>query len=217
MKSKNPAPRRKPKNYSDSVYGARVTFADARVLDEYARTHRLAHAEVVRLCLHQFALRQQSARVLADTPTPVAATPLAEQLRPLHTRLDELAAGLRELAPHLVRSDAEVSSGTASASPATFSVAQHKLLEQVLVTVSLALRLQVNYLVAPVLDALPADQGTSLAAHVHVAEKGREQWSAATRAVFQRAGKRILQELGSVFLTPPETSTQTPHPQPSED
>lgn len=200
--------RRKTKHYSDLVYGARVTWADARVLDDYARAHNLARTDVVRLGLHQFALRQQMRRPTPDTPDTPALQAVAEQLRPVQTRLEELTALLREWAaclPHAHPAPPAASVATA----ATLTPAQHKLLEQILVTVSLALRLQVNYTIAPVLDALPSADNAALAPHLHQAAHGREQWSAATRAVFQRAGQRILQELGSVLTQAPESTPET--------
>ena len=65
-------------------------------------------------------------------------------------------------------------------------------------TVMLTLRLQVNYSVAPALDALPQDDdGAALTPHLANADNGREQWSATTRAVYQRTGKRILAEIAA--------------------
>lgn len=56
------APRKKrarKKQFTGEIYGARLAHEDARVVDDYARQKGLDRSDVVRLGMHQFALRQQ--------------------------------------------------------------------------------------------------------------------------------------------------------------
>lgn len=206
--------RHKPKNYAPEMYGARLPYSDARILDDYASAHRQTRADVVRLALHHFALKQQM-RLNAKngvSPTP-AEQAFEEQLRPLQARLDELAGQLRELiqAPRRTRPAAsDITAGSDSvAALAQLLNPQQQLLEQLLVTVMLTLRLQVNYTVAPALAALPQDDhGAALTPHLANADNGREQWSAATRAVYQRTGKRILAEIEAAAAKVAQPPTQ---------
>jgi hypothetical protein len=192
--------RYKPKNYSPEMYGARLPFEDARILDDYAAARRQTRADVVRLALHHFALKQQMRLSAKNGAPPHMEQALTEQLRPLQTRLDELAGQLRELVQTTPRTR-PATAGIPSASDPVAALAQlmnaqQQLLEQLLVTAMLTLRLQVNYTVAPVLDALPQhDDGAALTPHLASADNGREQWSAVTLAVYRRTGKRILAEI----------------------
>ena len=208
--------RYKPKNYAPEMYGARLPYSDARILDDYATAHRQTRADVVRLALHHFALKQQM-RLSTKNGTPPAPPEqaLTEQLRPLQARLDELAGQLHELVQTTRRTRpaaSEITAGTDSvAALAQLINPQQQLLEQLLVTVMLTLRLQVNYSVAPALDALPQDDdGAALTHHLANTDNGREQWSAATRAVYQRTGKRILAEIAAATARAAQPPADSP-------
>ena len=54
--------RHKRKNYTDEIYGARLQFEDARILDDYGKANRLDRSEVVRRGLHHFVLWQKDSR-----------------------------------------------------------------------------------------------------------------------------------------------------------
>ena len=194
-----------------------MPLADALVLEDYARAQRLTRSEVVRLALHEFALRQQMLAGSKTNTAPLTAQTLAEQLRPLQMSLNELAASLHELAPALLAAKVATLHTTsptplgqaAKAAPETTRqpwAALQQQMEQILVTAMLTLRLQVNYTLAPVLDALPAHDKAGLTAHLETAARGRERWSEATRAVYQRTGQRILQELESTTSQAEQTS-----------
>ena len=194
--------RYKPKNYAPEMYGARLPYSDARIIDDYAAARQQTRADVVRLALHHFALKQQMRRTAPNSAPPPIEQAFTEQLRPLQARLDELAGQLGELVQTTRRkrpTDSEITAGPASIAALAQLLNPHQqLLEQLLVTVMLTLRLQVNYSVAPALDALPQDDdGAALTPHLANADNGREQWSAATRAVYQRTGKRILAEIAA--------------------
>lgn len=200
MKAKTSPLRHKPQHYSETVFGARVPLAEAVILEDYARAQRQTRSDVVRLALHEFTLRQQMLSGSKTNSAPLTAQTLAEQLRPLQMSLDEFAASFHALAPALLAAQITTPQTTAPTPPETLRqplAALQQQMEQLLVTAMLTLRLQVNYTLAPVLDALPAHDKAALTRHLETAERGREVWSEATRAVYQRTGQRILQELAN--------------------
>ena len=48
------AKRHRRRNFTEEVYGARLTYEDARVIDDYAKANNLDRSEAVRRGLHQF-------------------------------------------------------------------------------------------------------------------------------------------------------------------
>jgi hypothetical protein len=73
--------------------------------------------------------------------------------------------------------------------------AEHKqLLEQTLMAVMLGLRLQINYLVEPVLSESETRADDDIAKYLQAAVLGREKWCETTHKVISRTGKRILFE-----------------------
>jgi hypothetical protein len=92
------AKRRKPSGYTKSVYGARLKHEDARIIDDYVRSNESDRTTVVRLALHQFALRQQ---MLFDGDAESDKQPnesVAAQLSDIKMRLEEMFALTAEMA-----------------------------------------------------------------------------------------------------------------------
>jgi hypothetical protein len=146
-----------------------------------------------------------------DRLIPLTEQTLAEHLQPLATSLAELTASYRALAPALLHQPGPLPAEAGHTALATLLERQQQVLEKLLVTAMLTLRLQVTYTVAPVLDGLPQqDGGAALTPHLAAADQGREQWSAATRAVYQRTGKRVLAEIeaATARAAPPLADSQ---------
>ena len=203
--------RRKPSKYPSDVYGARLPLDDAKILDDYANKHNLERADVVRLGLHQFALRQQMRVRVEESQNQLQEPTLSEQIAPLKTKLDELEAALNNLTTYLsvnyqrslstsINSDFDIAQqrGFNNEFAPHFErvfTEQRQMLERILVTATLALRLYVSYSVEPTLSRLTSDKKGELAAYLLAADKGREYWSEATRQVVKRMGNRILLDL----------------------
>lgn len=203
-----PPGRHKTKNFTELIYGARVTFEDARQLDDYARKNRLSRSAAVRLALHQFALQQQLRYRRKDPAQVLQEQLLAEQLAPLAARLEELSALLAGPGAAVFETPpparAKPASGPRSGGPpgplrAAASGPPRQspqiLLEKVLAIVSLILRLQVNFLVAPVLGQIIEDNPAALAVYLADSVSGCEAWDQETRALLERTEQRILEEL----------------------
>ena len=90
--------RRKPSGYTKSVYGARLKHEDARIIDDYARSNESDRTTVVRLALHEFALRQQ---MLSDVNAESDRQPnesVVSQMSDIKMRLEEMFALTVEMA-----------------------------------------------------------------------------------------------------------------------
>jgi hypothetical protein len=218
VSSKAAGTRHKRKNFTEEVYGARLPFEDARVIDDYAKANRLDRSEVVRLGMHQFALRQKMLHPRKDPVRESLEQVVAEQMEPFRRRTEEMMVLLNDLAGYVVEQGrslppSPVEGGNQRASAphdeaavapplAQFFSEQKQLLEQTLMAVMLALRLHVNYLVEPVLSASEARAGGEAERHLRAAILGREEWCETTRRVVARTGKRLLFE--SKLITPEE-------------
>jgi hypothetical protein len=216
VSSKAAVTRHKRKNFTEEVYGARLPFEDARVIDDYAKANRLDRSEVVRLGMHQFALRQKMLHPRKDPVRESLEQVVCEQIEPVRQRTEEMMVMLNDLAGYIVEQGrslphSPVRDGdrraslsldeTAVAPPLAQIYSEHKqLLEQTLMAVMLALRLHVNYLVEPVLSASEARAGGEAERHLRAAIMGREEWCVTTRKVIARTGKRLLFE--SNLITP---------------
>ena len=216
--------RRRKRQYTDEMYGARPEHGDARFLDEYARLNGLERTEVVRIALHKFVLLQQMKYPRKDGFQELQERVFREHFAALFERLEALSATLQELpqevaALHLA-STFRVAAGGAELCD-TFVVdgekdgcflrhvesiltEQKRTLEQVLLASTLALRLAVNYLVEPQLRSLEASNRAALEPHLRAAQEGKAGWSEATSEVVRRTGKQVLRELN--FATPEKES-----------
>lgn len=202
--------RHKRRNFTAEVYGARLPFEDARIIDDYAKANNLDRSEVVRQGLHHFALRQQMRYHKKDPLRESLEQVVAEQIAPVRERTEEMAALLRDLTNFIVEQGqnqpARSTTGADGAASPTVDnsmvaahtariLAEHKgLLEQTLMAVMLGLRLLVDYLIDPVLSASERRAGDEVEQHLQAAILGRERWCMATHKVFARTGKRILFE-----------------------
>jgi hypothetical protein len=210
------AARRKRRNFTEEVYGARLPFEDARVLDDYARANSLDRSEVVRLGLHQFALRQQMLYHKKDPLRETLEQVVADQLAPVLRRADEMASILNDLACFVAERGRSLVVGVAqgdegkplqqvgkeaAATPDARVSAEYKqLLEQTLMAVMVSLRLQVNFLVEPLLSACEGRADGEGERQLRVAILGRDLWCETTRKVIARTGKRILFESNLISL-----------------
>lgn len=201
----------KPSNYPSEVYGARLKLDDAKILDDYAKKHNLERADVVRLGLHQFALHQQMLVRVEKTESELQEQSVSEQIAPLKAQLDELSEILNSFTAYICNNHQQNPSATirddfdiakqhnsdnefASYFEKVFTE-QRQILEKILVTVTLAFRLYVDYTVEPALRTLTSSNTNELAAYLQAADKGREYWSEATRQVIRRTGNRVLLDL----------------------
>ena len=210
--------RRRRRNFTVEMYGARLPHEDARVIDDYAEANKIDRAEAVRQALHLFALRQKMVRTKKDPLRESLEQVVAEQIAPIRQRTEEMMAMLNDLAGYVVehglslprgteedgdrRAPASHDGGTVAPPYAHALSEQRRLVEQTLMLVMLALRLHVNYLVEPVLSASEAHPGVEAERHLRAAITGPEEWCGTTRKVVARTGKRLLFE--SKLITPEE-------------
>ena len=202
------APRKKrarKKQFTDEIYGARLKHEDARVVDDYARQKGLDRSDVVRLGMHQFALRQQmlfqhksSLEEMQEQVFREHFAALGGQLEALHSALQELPQTLVEL--HLRqtfpdRAD-EAQGGELIQAVGREFPKQRRALEQALFASVLTLRLVTNYLVEPQLRRLDAPDGADFEPHLRAAAKGKEAWSTVLGAIMKLTGERVMSELG---------------------
>lgn len=210
--------RRRRRNFTVEMYGARLPYEDARVIDDYAKANKLDRAEVVRQGLHQFALRQKMIRTKKDPLRESLEQVVAEQIEPVRQRTEEVMVLLNDLANLVVErgrnplgghmkdggdgASRPLNEGTVAPLYAHILSEQKQLLEQTLMAVMLALRLHVNYLVEPVLSASETRSDDEAERHLQAAIMGREEWCRTTRKVVARTGKRLLFE--SSLISPEE-------------
>ena len=202
--------RRRRRNFTEEVYGARLPYDDARIIDDYANANKLDRSEAVRHGLHQFALRQKMIRTKKDPLRESLEQVVAEQIAPVKERTEEVMVLLSDLVNLVVERgqnppDGHTKDGGGGASLPLHegSVAppyahvlkeQKQLLERTLMAVTLALRLHVSYLIEPALSASEARSGVEVERHLRAAITGSGQWCETTRKVVTRTGKRILFE-----------------------
>lgn len=202
--------RNKKQRYSKEVFGARVPHEDARILDDYGKLHKLERSDVVRVAIHQFALRQQMSYHKKDPLRETMEQAVAAQIAPIHNRIEEMAAMFHHLAQAFVQTQqtlAVPSSAGASTAHEELGVAyqqthdfkeQKQLLEKTLMAAMLALRLHVNYVVEPILREANESASGEAQAYLQGATQGRDMWSEITREVITRTGNRILFELNLI-------------------
>jgi hypothetical protein len=186
--SVSPAPtvaRHKRRNFTAEVYGARLEFEDARIIDDYAKANKRDRSEVVREGLHLFALRQQMLRTKKDPLRELLEQVVAEQITPFQQRTEEMMTLLNDIVNFIIeqsQSDAvhpaarnagEVvptqSQGRIKSPIEQALAAQRGLIEQTLMTVTLGLRLLVDYLIDPMLRAGEARSDDEVAKRLEAA------------------------------------------------
>jgi hypothetical protein len=94
--------RHRRRNFTAEVYGARLPYEDARVIDDYARANKLDRSEAVRRGLHQFVLRQKMLYTRKDPLRESLEQVVAEQIEPVRQRTEEMMALLNDLAGYVV-------------------------------------------------------------------------------------------------------------------
>lgn len=197
--------RARRKQFTGEIYGARLTHEDARVVDDYARRKGLDRSDVVRLGMHQFALRQQMRYQPKSALEEMQEQIFREYFAEFGGRLDALASALQELPRTLfglqARTVFPARSGNAEEheSPGlTGGEIPHerRALEQALFASVLTLRLVTNYLVEPQLRRLDAPDGEDFEPHLRAATEGKEAWSTVLGAVMKLTGERVMGELG---------------------
>jgi hypothetical protein len=189
----------KRKKYTSEIYGARLEFEDARILDDYGKVNKLDRSDVVRLGLHQFALRQQMRHHKKDPLRETLEQIVAEKIEPLNNHVEEVAVALHEVAEAVIQIRQTQPDGIEFAhTEGEFASEQKQLIEQTLMAAMLALRLHVNYLVEPVLRGIEARSGSGAEVHLQAAIQGRDRWCETTREVITRTGNRILFELNMI-------------------
>lgn len=216
------ATRRRRKQFTDTTYGARLAHEDARIADDYARDHRLDRADVVRLAMHQFALRQQMRYKPKDPLREMQEQVFKEHFAPVISHLEAITATLAELMQAFAGLCANATSpfgefrdgddlNTPDAGETTSRGAglleQKRLLESILMASTLSLRLHVNYLVEPQLRRLNDGDTAALKPHLRIAAQGKAGWCAPTREVVKRTGEQVLRELNLLPVDAPDDIT----------
>jgi hypothetical protein len=197
--------RARKKQFTDEIYGARLKHEDARVVDDYARQKGLDRSDVVRLGMHQFALRQQMRFQHKSSLEEMQEQVFREHFAALGGQLDALRSALQELPQTLVelhmRQALPGAVGEEEGVEPVQSVGrelpkQRRALEQALFASVLTLRLVTNYLVEPQLRRLDAPDGVDFEPHLRAAAKGKEAWGTVLGAVMKLTGERVMSELG---------------------
>ena len=212
--------RARRKQFTSEIYSARLAHEDARLVDDYARRQRLDRSDVVRLGMHQFALRQQMRYQPKSDLEEMREQVFREHFAPVAEQLNALAVTLQELPQTLLafRSRQPFPNGNGDArnsetDPSGSELArrleseissQRRALEQALFASVLTLRLVTNYLVEPQLRRLDGSDGAALEPHFRAASEGREAWGAGLAAVMKLTGERVMTELG--FAQPAKAS-----------
>ncbi len=179
--------RNKRKTFTDRTYGARLPYEDARVLDDFAKRNKLDCADVVRLAVKQFVVRQEMKYQPKDAVRVAVEGVISAQLAPLVTLIEK----------RLPESDvaSQIDSPLRE---------QKQLLERVLLASTLAMRLFVNYSVEPDLRATNAQDANETTARLLAADSGRDAWCDLTKQVIKRTGQRVRHDLK---LQPPNATT----------
>ena len=207
--------RKRKRQYTEQIYGARPEYADARIIDEYASRNGLDRAEVVRQALHLFALRQGLKYPAKDALRDMQEQVFREYFAELFERLEAISKTLHELPAEVAGCNTEAPFRFLGAAPDTSSAhanigetggeftarleflisGQNRVLEQILLTSTFVLRLLVNYHVDPQLRRLDPLKPESIAPYLLAADQGTASWSAPTVEVMRRTGEKIQSEL----------------------
>ncbi|MGB8510889.1 MAG: hypothetical protein WCD76_21125 [Pyrinomonadaceae bacterium] len=197
--AKTPAPetnpvarkrRKRRRQYTERIYGARPLYEDARIIDEYASRNGLDRAEVVRKALHMFALRQGMKYPSKDALQEMQEKVFREYFAELFERVEALSQSLRE------QPNNGADGGFVSRNEYLLN-GQNPVLDQILLTSTMALRLLVNYLIDPQLRQLDPANPASIEPYFRDADRGTASWSKTTAEVVSRTGKKIVGELNS--------------------
>ena len=203
--------RARRKQFTSEIYSARLAHEDARVVDDYARRKGLDRSDVVRLGMHQFALRQQMRYQPKSALEEMQEQVFREYFAEFGGRLDALDSALRELPRTLVELQARTAfpagSGEAGAGESAKSTGgeiprERRALEQALFASVLTLRLVTNYLVEPQLRRLAAPGGEDFEPHLRAATGGKEAWGTVLGSVMKLTGERVMAELGFAPAAP---------------
>ncbi len=178
--------RHKKKTFTDRTYGARLPYEDARVLDDYAERNKLDRADVVRLAVKQFVVRQSMKYQPKDAVRAAVEEVISEHLAPVIALLEK-------------RSTDNHPAGQIN-SPLR---EQKQLLERVLLASTLTMRLFVTYSVEPDLCATDARNSDEIKDHLLAADSGRDAWCDLTKHVIKRTGQRIIHDLN---MRPPNAT-----------
>jgi hypothetical protein len=203
--------KRKRQNYTSDVYGARLSFEDARILDDYGKANGLDRSNVVRRALHQFALKQQMLYYKKDPLREMTEQVIAEKIDPLYERVEEMISTFRGLANSIAQEKQTGPQGHQLNNSRNESTAQHvsedkrlqdlaskeqkKILDKIILTTTLALWLQVKYVVDPILRDAEARPGQKHIDYLAAADQVGASWCQTTRKVFHRTGERALFDL----------------------
>lgn len=197
--------RARKKQFTGEIYGARLAHEDARVVDDYARRKGLDRSDVVRLGMHQFALRQQMRYQPKSALEEMQEQVFREYFAEFGGRLDALASALQELPRTLIELQARTAFPAGSDKAGAGESAEltggevpreRRALEQALFASVLTLRLVTNYLIEPQLRRLDAPDGEDFEPHRRAATGGKEAWGTALGAVMKLTGERVMAELG---------------------
>lgn len=197
--------RARKKQFTSEIYGARLAHEDARVVDDYARRKGLDRSDVVRLGMHQFALRQQMRYQPKSALEEMQEQVFREYFAEFGGRLDALASALQELPRTLIELQAGTALPAGSGKAGGGETAEmgggeipreRHALEQALFASVLTLRLITNYLVEPQLRRLDAPDGDDFEPHLRAATGGKEAWGTVLGAVMKLTGERVMVELG---------------------
>lgn len=202
--------RSKSGNFPSEVYGARLKLDDAKILDDYGKKHNLERSDVVRVGLHHFALHQQMLVRVADAESELQESKVSEEIASLKAQLDELSQAINNLTAHFsnnklcslsshISDDSDVAKSRDFNNEFTSNVErvfteQMQMLERILLTVTIAFRLYVNYMLEPVLRPI-ANKESELPAHLDAADKGRENWSQVMQTIFEHTRDRVILDM----------------------
>lgn len=182
--TRQPITRRRLKQYTAGTYGARLPYADARFMDDFCEQNKMERADAVRLAIKQFVARQQLKYQRKDPAREMQEQILREQLSPVLEQLQTLSNAIQE-------ADNRPAKKAKSATPD----AENKLLEQNLMTASLALRILINYALEPTLRVLETTDATKIQPHLQAAAEGQSHWCESTRKVIGLTQHRVFREL----------------------
>ena len=180
--------RKRRRQYTEQIYGARPLYEDARIIDEYASRNGLDRAEVVRKALHMFALRQGMKYPSKDALQEMQEKVFREYFAELFERLEAISKPDQGLPRD--GGDSEFPSCNGHVLNG-----HNPVLDQILLTSTMALRLLVNYLVDPQLRQLDQANPKSMEPYFRDAERGTASWSRTTAEVVRRTGEKIVREL----------------------
>jgi len=192
--------RKRKRQYTEQIYGARPEYEDARIIDEYASRNGMDRAEVVRKALHLFALRQGMKYPAKDALQEMQEKVFREYFAELFERLEAISKPSARLPNNA--GDGEFASHNEY-----LLNGQNPVLDQILLTSTMALRLLVNYLVDPQLRQLDSANPKSIEPYFQDADRGTASWSKTTAEVVRRTGEKIVREISTAAA---KTESGTP-------